>query len=139
MMTATSIRPEIRDTVRKCIAESLAVPVNEIKLTSRLADDLGFDSLDFVDVVFMLERELGINVRETEFNFLSRLDYSSSDVMRDGFLTAAVVDKLSPWLPAIDAVPDRQRISPRAMFSLITVESICLVAQRRVDAEHSGA
>ncbi len=134
-MSASRIRPEILDTVRRCIADSLAVPVGDIALDSRLSDDLGFDSLDFVDVVFMLERELGINVRETEFNFLTRLDYSSAEVMREGFLTAAVVETLSPWLPAIDGVADRTRISPRAMFSLITVESICIVAQKRVDAE----
>ena len=80
--------------VKRCVAESLAVPVGEIATESRLVDDLGADSLDFVDIVFMLDRELDIRVRETEFNFLTRLDFSSPDVMTGEHLTPAVVDRL---------------------------------------------
>lgn len=118
--------------VRDNIAGSLAVAKAEITLESRLVDDLGADSLDLVDIIFTLERKFGINVRETEFNFLTRLDFSSPEVMRDGFLTAPVVDKLADWLPQVAAAPDRARLSPRALFSMITVESICIVVERRL-------
>ncbi|HYP75769.1 MAG TPA: acyl carrier protein [Polyangiaceae bacterium] len=118
--------------VRQNIADSLAVAKSEITLQSRLVDDLGVDSLDLVDIVFTLERKFGINVRETEFNFLTRLDFSSPEVMREGFLTAPVVDKLADWLPQVADAPDRSKISPRALFSMITVESICVVVERRL-------
>ena len=118
--------------VRANIADSLALAKDKISLESRLVDDLGADSLDLVDIVFTLERKFGINVRETEFNFLTRLDFSSPEVMRDGFLTAPVVDKLADWLPQVAAAPDRSKVSPRALFSMITVESICIVVERRL-------
>jgi acyl carrier protein len=124
--------------VRGDIAESLAVPKSEITLESRLVDDLGADSLDLVDIVFTLERKFGINVRETEFNFLTRLDFSSPEVMRDGFLTAPVVDKLADWLPEVAQAPDRAKISPRALFSMITVEAICVVVERRLAVQASA-
>jgi acyl carrier protein len=124
--------------VKAMVASSLAVPESDVRLESRLADDLGADSLDFVDLVFMLDRELDIRVRETEFNFLTRLDFSSPEVMKEGYLTSEVVDRLATWLPAIGALPDRTRITPRELFSLITVESVCIVAQRRLD-ERRGA
>lgn len=126
------MRPEVIDTVQSAIAESLAVPKDSILLQSRLIDDLGADSLDFVDIVFTLDQRLGIRVRETEFNFLTRLDFSSPEVMHNGFLTAAVVDRLATWLPALEALPDRAAVTPRALFSLITVESICIVADRKL-------
>ena len=129
----TPIQGELFAKVRAMVASSLAVSESEILLESRLADDLGADSLDFVDLVFMLDRELDIHVRETEFNFLTRLDFSSPEVMKEGYLTEEVVARLATWLPAIDALPDRARITPRELFSLITVESICIVAQRRLD------
>ena len=129
----TMYSPRVYETVCRCVAESLAVPLTDITSTSRLVDDLGADSLDFVDIVFMLERELDIRVRETEFNFLTRLDFSSPDVMKEGFLTREVIDKLATWLPAMATVPDRTRVTPRQLFSLITVESISIVAQRRLD------
>jgi acyl carrier protein len=138
-VTTMSIRPEVFSTVQRCISQSLALPVEDIGLSSRLIDELGADSLDFVDIVFMLEREMGIKVRETEFNALTRLDYSSPAVMREGVLTKEVVEQLRTWLPAVATVPDPARITPRMMFSLITVESMCIVAQRRVDAERGAA
>ena len=129
---ADELHERVVTTVRRCVADSLAVPPSDVKLESRLVDDLGADSLDFVDIVFMLDRELDIRVRETEFNFLTRLDFSSPAVMKDGFLTADVVGKLEGWLPAMRSVPDKTKVTPRQLFSLITVESICIVAERRL-------
>ena len=129
-----AIPEDLESTVRRCVAESLAVPAADVKLESRLVDDLGADSLDFVDIVFMLDRELDIRVRETEFNFLTRLDFSSPDVMKGAHLTEAVVTRLAEWLPAMRTVPDRTKVTPRELFSMITIESICIVCQRALDA-----
>ena len=128
------LRPDVLETVKKCVADSLAVPRADIQTESRLVDDLGADSLDFVDIVFMLDRELDIRVRETEFNFLTRLDFSSPDVMKGAHLTEAVVARLAEWLPALRTVPDRTKVTPRQLFSLITVESIAIVCQRALAA-----
>ena len=51
------IEERVISTVKKAIAESLAISPAKIELQSRLIDDLGADSLDFVDIVFMLDRE----------------------------------------------------------------------------------
>ena len=129
----------IVSTVRRSVAESLAVPPADVTLESRLVDDLGADSLDFVDIVFMLDRELDIRVRETEFNFLTRLDFSSPDVMKGAHLTEAVVTRLAEWLPALRAVPDRTKVTPRELFSMITIESICIVCHRALAARASAS
>jgi acyl carrier protein len=123
----------IVSTVRRCVAESLAVPQADLALESRLVDDLGADSLDFVDIVFMLDRELDIRVRDTEFNFLTRLDFSSPDVMKGAHLVEPVVTRLAEWLPAMRTVPDRTKVTPRELFSMITIESICIVCHRALD------
>jgi len=125
------IREEILSAVRRCVADSLMLSAEEIKLESRLIDDLGADSLDFVDIVFMLDRELGIRAKESEFNFLTRLDFSSPAVMKEGHLTQEVIAQLWPWLPALRQVPDATKVTPRQLFSMITIESICIVAQKR--------
>lgn len=132
--TILPVRDDVFAKVRRCVAESLAIEPDEVQLTSRLVDDLGASSLDFIDIVFMLEREMGIKVRDSEFNFLTRLDFSSPEVMRQGFLTPEVTDRLAPWLPALAALPDRSRVTPRQLFSFITVEAICLVAQKHAPA-----
>jgi acyl carrier protein len=129
-----ALRERVFTSVRRCIVESLAVEADEVTLESRLIDDLGADSLDFVDIVFMVDHELDIRVRETEFNFITRLDFSSPEVMTGAHLTEAVVARLETWLPALGRVEDKTKVTPRQLFSLITVESICIVAERRLQA-----
>lgn len=73
-------------------------------------------------------------VRDSERDFLSRLDFSSPDVMREGYLTAATVDRLQEWLPALCAVPDPARVTPGELFSMITVETLCILVGRKLAA-----
>jgi acyl carrier protein len=123
---------DVLEVVRACVAESLAVETAEVAPTSRLVDDLGATSLDFIDIVFMLERELDISVRSSEFSFLTKLDFSSPKVVQGGFLTDETIARLREWLPAIDAEPDPSKITPRRLFSLITVETIVRVAEKQL-------
>lgn len=52
--------------------------------------------------------------------------------MQDGFLTAETIDALSPLLPALQHAADRDRITPGQLFSMLTVESLCLMIERRM-------
>ena len=123
--------------VRQCVAESLAVPLGEIGATSRLTDDLGATSLDFIDIVFLVEKEFGIRIRDTELAFLTRLDFSSPEVLRDGFLTPEVSLRLGSFLPALAREPDPGAVTPKRLFSLVTVEALALVVSRRLTAMQS--
>lgn len=124
-------REEIFRRLQPMIADSLAVDPAEVRMDSRLIDDLGADSLDFVDLIFSIERELGVKVREADFNFLSRLDFSSPTVMHEGFLTAETISRLEPLLPALAGIEEKDRITPGQLFSLLTVESLCLMIERQ--------
>ena len=119
------------------IADSLAIDPSSIELHSRLIDDLGADSLDFVDLVFAIEKEFGVKIREADFNFLARLDFTSPTVMKDGFLTPETIEALLPLLPALQNVADRSRVTPGQLFSLLTVESLCVMVERRLPAQQA--
>lgn len=125
-------RSEILERIRPIVADSLAVPLEDVSEQSRLIDELGADSLDFIDIVFSLERTFGLRIREGELDFLSRLDFSSPAVLRDGFLTVETVEKLKTSLPALAGEPDTARITPGRLFSLITIETLCLMVERRL-------
>lgn len=133
-MNPSFARPEVLALVRRCVAESLALDPEKIAPESRLIDDLGADSLDFADIVFALGHELELPLRETEFNFLTHLDFTSPDVMQNGQLTHDVVARLATWLPALAARPDKTGVTPAELFSLISVEAICIVACRQLTA-----
>jgi acyl carrier protein len=118
--------------IRALIADSLAVDESTITPESRLIDELGADSLDFVDLTFAIEKAFGVRLRESELNFLARLDFSSPAVMQGGYLTRDTIASVRPLLPALDRVPDPGRVTPGELFSLLTVETLCLMIQRRL-------
>jgi acyl carrier protein len=127
-------RSEVFPKVQALIADSLAVPEAGVTPGSRLIDDLGADSLDFVDLIFAIEKAFGVKLREADLNFLTRLDFSSPTVMKDGFLTPETIDAIAPLLPGLQQVPDRGRVTPGELFSLLTVETLCLMIERRLSS-----
>ena len=131
-------RSEMFARLRSMLADSLAILETGITLQSRLIDDLGADSLDFVDLMFAIEKAFGVKIPEGDFNFLTRLDFSSPAVMRDGFLTGEIIDRLAPLLPDLATVPDRSRVAPGQIFSLITVESLCIMIERQRGKSDAG-
>jgi acyl carrier protein len=52
---------DIMDEVRTVIANTLKVPIDQLKPDSRL-DDLGAESLDVIEIVFELEEKFGITI-----------------------------------------------------------------------------
>jgi len=85
-----------------------------------------------VDLVFAIEKRFGIKLRDDEHDVLSQLDFSSREVMQDGFLTPAVIERLRPALPALADVSDPDRVTPAAVFSLVTVGTLCAMVERKL-------
>ena len=128
----TETRDRVFERVRALVATSLAVSEESVRPDSRLITELGADSLDFVDIGFAIEKAFGVKLRESDLNLLTRLDLASPAVVQDGVLTAAALDELAPLLPALATVPDRTRVTPRELFSLLTVETLCLMIERQL-------
>ena len=123
---------KIREIMRGLVADSLALKLEDVRPESRLTDDLGADSLDFIDMIFLIEKKFGIKVRDGEFDFISRLDFSSPKVMKEGFLTPEAIERLKDRLPALNQVPDPTKVTPAKLFSLISVETLCRLVERQL-------
>ena len=50
---------DIEAKVKNIIADSLCVEPSEVSLKSNLMKDLGAESIDFLDIMFRLEKEFG--------------------------------------------------------------------------------
>lgn len=55
------------DTVAQIIADTCEIDRNDINENSHTIDDLGIDSLDFLDIVFAIDKEFGIKVPMEEW------------------------------------------------------------------------
>lgn len=59
-------RKEIESKVRDFLIEDLEVDEEKIFPEARLKDDVGIDSLDFVDIVVIVEKTFGFKIKPEE-------------------------------------------------------------------------
>lgn len=75
---------EIEEKVREFLIEDLEVEEENIHPDALLKDDLGIDSLDFVDIVVIIERKFGFKIKPEEMAGVNTLqkfcDYIESKV-----------------------------------------------------------
>jgi acyl carrier protein len=117
--------------VRECLAESLALAPGDIEPASRLIDDLGADSLDFLDILFSLEQRFALKLRSMDLDALLRIDLGAEKLVEKRYIPRAEIDRLAAWLPALAQAPDRDRVTPRMLYSYLTVESLVILVERK--------
>ena len=59
-------RNEIEEKVRNFLIEDLEIDEEKINPDALLKEDLGIDSLDFVDIVVIVERNFGFKIKPEE-------------------------------------------------------------------------
>lgn len=60
------VRKEIEDKVKDFLIEDLEVDEEKIQPEARLKEDVGIDSLDFVDIVVIVEKNFGFKIKPEE-------------------------------------------------------------------------
>ena len=59
-------RQEIEEKVRNFLIEDLEIEEDKIAPEARLKEDMGVDSLDFVDIVVIVEKNFGFKIKPEE-------------------------------------------------------------------------
>jgi acyl carrier protein len=105
-MSATK---EIYGKVTGVLVEALNVDEGEITPTATLQGDLGAESIDFLDIVFRLEREFGIKIPRGEL-FPETVFQGDPDFVSLGRVTDRGMDELRSRMPYADlAAFDKDR------------------------------
>lgn len=131
-MSGAMSRDAIFAAVAALLVDSLAIDAAEVTLPSRLIDDLGMDSLDFVEILFALEKRFRVKMRSDELDVLLRAEFDPKDLVEEKFLARAEVERFRAWLPALASAPDLDRLEPRQLYGYITVESLILLLEKRL-------
>ncbi len=67
-------RTEIDETVKKFLVEELEIDADKIKMEAKLKDDMGIDSLDFVDIVVIVDKKFGFKIKPEELSGIITLN-----------------------------------------------------------------
>src|SRR3989442_11304907 len=92
---------EILSKVSSTLVEALNVDEDQITPGATLQGDLGAESIDFLDIVFRLEREFGIRVPRGEL-FPESIFQGDPSFVRDGRVTDQGMGELRLRLPYAD-------------------------------------
>ena len=115
---------EIFTKVSSTLVEALNVDEEDVKLTSTLQGDLGAESIDFLDIVFRLEREFGIKIPRGEL-FPESIFQGDQDFVANGKVTTKGLAELRERMPFADLNqfeknPDLSKLSDLFTVDLIT-------------------
>jgi len=114
---------EIFSKVSSTLVEALNVDQEDIRLTSTLQGDLGAESIDFLDIVFRLEREFGIKIPRGEL-FPESIFQGDPEFVAGGKVTAKGLAELRSKMPFADLAGFEKDPSVARLSDLFTVDMI---------------
>src|ERR671936_839949 len=123
---------EIYSKVSATLVEALNVDEEEIKPTATLQGDLGAESIDFLDIVFRLEREFGIKIPRGEL-FPESIFQGDPEYVQDGKVTDKGLAELRSRMPFADLSTFEKNPELSAISDLFTVEMITRYIQGKLD------
>jgi acyl carrier protein len=131
-------RDEIFQKVAATLVEALNVDEDQVTLTSTLQGDLGAESIDFLDIVFRLEREFSIKIPRNEL-FPESIFQGDPEFVKDGKVTAKGLSELRSKMPYANLSDFEKNPTLEGISDLFTVNLIVSYIESKLAAGASRA
>ncbi len=116
-------REEILEQVQEVLVDALGVDDDEATPDATLMGDLGAESIDFLDIVFRLEKQFNIKIPREEL-FPAETLMNNQELVKDGKLTDKGLDELKTRMPHIDISEFEKDPDINKLADLFTVDVI---------------
>jgi len=126
-------RDEIFQKVQEVLVDALGVDDDEVTPDATLMGDLGAESIDFLDIVFRLEKAFGIKVPREEL-FPAESLLNDPDLVSGGKLTAKGLAELRAKVPHTDLTEFQKNPEISKLANLFTVNAIVNYLAGRLSA-----
>ena len=126
---------EIFAKVKEIIVDVLVIDESEIQPTSRLIADLGAESIDFLDLVFQLEKEFSIKIPRGQLERNARGDLSEAEFAHNGVLTDKGMLALRDYLSEVPNEYFKSSLKTAEIPTLFTVETFCKLVESALAAK----
>ena len=115
-------KDEVFTKVKEVLTAALAVDDDEVTPEAKLSEDLGAESIDYLDITFQLEKAFGIKIPKGEL--LPDNLFSNPEFVQNGRMTPKGVAELKSRMPfadlaAFEADPDINKF--RDIFTVDTL------------------
>ncbi len=123
-------KEEVFEKVRESLVEALGVDDDEVKPEATLVVDLGAESIDFLDIVFRLEKSFDIKIPRGELfpeDILTNTDY-----VADGRINAEGLTELKKRMPFADLSKFEENPVVQEFATSLTVQDMCNYVESKV-------
>jgi len=126
-------RDEICQKVQGVLVDALGVDEDEVTSDATLMGDLGAESIDFLDIVFRLEKAFGIKVPREEL-FPAESLLNNPELVSNGKLTAKGLAELRERVPHTDLSEFQKNPDLSKLADLFTVNAIVTYLDTKLNA-----
>ena len=126
-------REEILQQVQEILVDALGVDDDEVTIESTLMGDLGAESIDFLDIVFRLEKAFSIKIPREEL-FPAEGLMNNPEFVSNGRLTEVGLNELRQKLPHTDLSTFEQDPDINKLGDLFTVNAIVNYVESKLTA-----
>jgi len=133
-MTIENTKDEIMTVfpkVAETMADALGCDVEKVKLEASLIDDLGAESIDFLDIVFRLERAFKVKIPRGRIIEEARGDLSEAQFDNGGVVSEAGLARLKAFLSEVPPERFKTPLPVADIPRLFTVETFCKMVLRQ--------
>jgi acyl carrier protein len=125
-MDTSTVYPQ----VKKIVADVLAIDEEEVRPDGSLIDDYGGESIDFLDLIYRLEREFKVKIPRGQIEKEARGAMEDAEFAENGRLTETGMTRLQEYLSEVPADRFRDRMTVAEIPTLFTVETFCKLVLR---------
>ena len=121
---------EVFDNVRTALVDALGVEDDEVTEDATLVGDLGAESIDFLDIVFRLEKAFNIEIPRAELFPEDIL--TNSEYVKEGKVTAEGLAELKERMPFADLSKFEENPAVQEFGNLLTVSDMCRYVETKL-------
>lgn len=128
---------DILDQLKDCIVDALGVRKEEIQLDSQIINDLGADSLDLVEITYLIETRFNISVeRGAIMKRIQAILPAERFFNEKGYVSDEGKNVIRQELPELAETqfPDKLNFNEIALF--FTVETFLKLVNRAIETQH---
>lgn len=121
---------EIFDKVREALVDALGVDEDEVTPGATLRGDLDAESIDFLDIVFRLEKAFDIKIERGELIPMDLLE--NADYVSGGKVNAEGIKQLKARMPFADLTKFEANPSVQSLGEQLTVQDMCRFVEHKL-------
>jgi acyl carrier protein len=124
-------KEEVFEKVRTALVDALGVDDDEVRPESTIIGDLGAESIDFLDIVFRLEKSFGIEIPRSELTPEDVL--TNPNYVKEGKVTPEGIAEIKRRMPFADLTAFEANPAVQNFGNLLTVNDLCRFVESKLN------